>query len=232
MNFIKKIFENKVDDTVHRQFKRFSKGNFENRALVDIKVGSNVKVKTSFEYANDFARFMANTIKDKVKISGGVITTKDIKKDLDFEPTVKQFAGVKTYLIENEMSKDQIINLMDKFPDALFLFSLTTEYGTLKTKVKAPKAGKAGKGDEEPKADYCVFSTSDKNFVKEFAFDIKEPFKSLFIKHTFVVESLVVPEEYKNDLEKARMNARRKGKIIRNLTIDEKQEVKEMNFEA
>ena len=121
MNFIKKNFENKVDDTVHRQFKRFSKGNFENRALVDIKVGSNVKVKTSFEYANDFARFMANTIKDKVKISGGVITTKDIKKDLDFEPTVKQFAGVKTYLIENEMSKDQIINLMDKFPDAFIL---------------------------------------------------------------------------------------------------------------
>ena len=70
-------------------------------------------MKTSFEYANDFARFMANTIKDKVKISGGVITTKDIKKDLDFEPAVKQFAGVKTYLIENEMSKDQIINLMD-----------------------------------------------------------------------------------------------------------------------
>ena len=57
----------------------------------------------------------------------------------------------------------------------LYSYSLTTEYGTLKTKVKAPKAGKAGKGDEEPKADYCVFSTSDQNFVKEFAFDIKEP---------------------------------------------------------
>ena len=232
MNFIKKIFDNKVDETVHRQFKRFSKGNFENRALVDMKVGSNVKVKTSFEYANDFSRFLANTIKDKVKISGGIITTKDIKSELDFTPSVKQFAGVKTYLIENDMSKDQINNLMDKFPDALFLFSFTTEYGTLKTKVKAPKAGKGGKNDEEPKADYCVFSTSDKNFVKEFAFDIKEPFKSLFIKHTFIVDSLVVPEEYKNDLEKARQNARRKGKIIRNLTIDDNQSAKEINFEA
>ena len=48
MNFIKKLFEHKMDDSVHRQFKRFSKGTFENRALIDITLGSQTKIKTSF----------------------------------------------------------------------------------------------------------------------------------------------------------------------------------------
>ena len=121
---------------------------------------------------------------------------------------------------------------MDKFPEALFLLSFTTDYGSLKTKVKAPKAGKPGKADEEPKADYCVFSTSEKGFVDEFAFDVNKSFKKLFVKHTFVIESLVVPEEYKNDFEKARMYAKRKGKIIRILNIDGSEVVKEMEFVA
>jgi len=233
MNFMKKIFDGKIDDSVHRQFKRFSKGTFENRALVDITNSKNVKIKTSFEYANDFTRFLAETINDNVQVNGGIITTQDLRQEAGFEPTgIKQFAGVKTYLIESSLSKDQIISLMDKFPDALFLLSFSTEAGSLKIKVKSPKAGKPGKEDEEPKADYCTFSTDNKNILKEFAFDINNDFKKLFIKHTFVIDSLVVPDEFKNDLKKARINAQRKGKIIRIINVDGKEETREKDFLA
>ena len=38
MNFIKKIFENQVDEKVHSQFTRYGKGIFEYKALLDINV--------------------------------------------------------------------------------------------------------------------------------------------------------------------------------------------------
>ena len=232
MNFIRKIFQNKADELVHKNFKRFSKGIYENRALVEIDNGKkSLKIKTSFEFAEDFARFLANTIKDKTKISGGVITTKDIRPELNFSVEMKQFAGVKTFLLDNEMSKDELNNLFNKFPDALFLLSFSTDYGTLKSKVKSPKAAKPGK-DNEIKADFCTFTTDDLNFAKEFAFDVEENFKKLVIKHTFIINDFVIDEEDRNDPALARINAKRKGKIERYLDIDRKQVKKEINFTA
>ena len=232
MNFIKKLFENKVDVEVHKQFKRFSKGIYENRAIVELtKQKNSIKVKTSFEFSEDFARFLANTIKDKVKISGGIITTKDIRSELDFEVNMKQFAGVKTFLLDNEMSKDQLNNLFNKFPAALFLLSFSTDYGTLKSKVKGPKAAKPGK-DNEIKADFCTFTTNDLNFTKEFAFDVEDNFKNLKINHTFIINDFIIDEKDKNDPALARINAKRKGIIERYMNIDEKPVKKEINFIA
>jgi hypothetical protein len=176
---------------------------------------------------------LAGTIKDKTLVSGGIITKKDIRPELDFEVGMKQFAGVKTFLINNELSKEQLNNLFMKFPDALFLLSFSTDYGTLKTKVKSPKSAKPGKGDNEDiKADFCVFTTDDVNFVKEFAFDIDSNFKYLKIKHIFNITELVVDEKDKNDPAMARINAKRKGKLERYLDIDGKQVKKEINFSA
>ena len=233
MNFIKKLYENKLDETVHKQFKRFSKGTFENRALVYLNKSRNsVKIKTSFEFAEDFIRYLGNTIKDKTKVTGGIMTVKDIRNELDFEVQMKQFAGVKTFLIDNEMSKELLFNLFSKFPDALFLLSFSTEHGTLKCKVKSPKSGKPSKKDEEVKADFCIFTTDDLNLVKEFAFDVNGDFKTLFIKHTFVINDLVIDEKDRANPLLSRINAKRKGKIERFLNIDGKETKKEFNFVA
>ena len=230
MNFIKKIFENTVDAEVHKQFKRFSKGVYENKAIVELSKGrDSVKIKTSFEFAEDFARFLTNTIKDKVKISGGIITIKDIRPELNFEVQMKQFAGIKTFLLDNEMSKDELNTLFNKFPDALFLLSFSTDYGALKTKVKTPKAAKPGK-DKEIKANFCAFTTNNKEFAREFSFDIEDNFKTLKIKHTFIINDFLINEKDKNDPALARTNAKRKGIIERFLDIDGKQAKKEIDF--
>ncbi|MBI2672508.1 hypothetical protein HYX16_06250 [Candidatus Woesearchaeota archaeon] len=232
MNFIKKIFEGKTDNLVHKQFKRFGKGVYENRAVVEVKKSkSSVKVKTSFEFAEDFARFLANTVKDKAKVSGGIITKKDIRKELNFDVQMKQFAGVKTFLIDNEIDKDSLNNIFNKFSDALFLLSFATDYGTLKVKVKSPKAAKPGK-DNEVKADFCTFTAKDLNFIKEFAFDVNENFSELKINHTFTINELIVSDKDMDNPAMARENALRKGKIKRMLNIDGKIIEKEINFEA
>src|SRR3989344_6212322 len=230
MNYIKKIFDGKADNTVHKQFKRYGKGVYENKAVIEINKSKNsLKIKTSFEFAEDFARYLGNTITEKTKINGGIITTKDIRNEINFQVDMKQFAGVKTFLLNNELSKEELFNLFNKFPDALFLLSFSTDYGNLKTKVKSPKSAKPGKGDKDDiKADFCTFSTNDLNLTREIAFDVEQDFKKLKIKHTFIIEELIVDEKDKNDFVLARANAKRKGTIKRYLDIDEKLSEKEI----
>ena len=56
--FIKKIFENKIDDSVHKQFVRFGKGRYPGRAVIKItKQPDKIKIGTSFEMANDLIEF-------------------------------------------------------------------------------------------------------------------------------------------------------------------------------
>ena len=54
------------------------------------------------------------------------------------------------------------------------------------------------------------------------------------IKHDFIINEIVIPDELKNekDFAKIREMSRRKGKIIRNLNIDGKDVKKEIEFEA
>ena len=230
MNFIKNIFDDKVDDSIHRQFVRFGKGNFENKAITEVKIiGKGIKIKTSFEFANEFVRFLANTINGKSHLTGGIITSKDLKNQLGFEIShVKQFAGVKTFHIDTEVSKEELIKAMNDFPDALFCLSFSTEYGSLKTKVKSPKSAKPGKGNaDDVKADYCVFTAKDIKLKEEFAFDVQTDFKKFKAMHDFLINDIIVPKEYENDFTMVRVHAKRKGKIIRHLDIDGKKEIKE-----
>lgn len=234
MNFIKKLFENKIDENVHRQFERFSKGTFEDRALVEIdKTKKGIKLKTSFEFANEFVLFLTSKIKDTTHVSGVIITNnKEFKDKVKFEiADVSQFAGIKKFQIATDISKDDLLDALNKFPNALFLLTFNTEYGELTTKQKSPKSPKPGT-DKEAKADFCTFKTQDINFYKEFLFDYNKDFSKAKIKHTFIIEELVVPKEYANNPALARVKARRKGKIKRITDVDGTTFEKEIKFEV
>ena len=234
MNFIKKIFENKIDEKAHNQFTKFGPGTFENRAILDINITTKaIKIKTSSEFTNELVELLAHTIKEKVLVKGIIFASKNLTEESSIEfKEIKNAMGVKKHIVNSELTKEQILDLCEKFPYNPISFSFETEYGTLKIKEKAPKAPKAGKEDEKPKADYCVLTTKDKEILKDYAFDIQKPFKKVFIQHTIIVEEIIVPEEYKNDFAKARIMAKRKGKIIRIMTVDEKESQKEIDFTA
>ncbi len=234
MNFIKKIFEGKIDEKVHAQFTRFATGKFENRALLDIQVqAKKVKIKTSPEFTNELVIFLANSIEGKVQVKGIIFSTNDLSKESNIEfKNIKNAMGVKKHIVNQELSKEQILELYDKFPYASLSLSFETEYGKLKVKEKAPKAGKAGKKDALPKADYCTFMTKDKSIIEDFAFDIKEPFKKAKIIHTYEISDIEIPQDCGNNFAKARLMAIRKGKIIRKLNIDGKEVIREKEFKA
>ncbi len=232
MNFIKKIFDGNVDERVHLQFQKFSKGKFRNRALIEVKkTGKGYSIKTSAEFANGLVRTVAEKLgKESSRVTGAIVSTQDLAGELEFKEK-KQFQGVKRYLIDKEMTGIEIIDLLDKFPKNFF--ALTFEVGDikLKTKPKAPKAGKPRKEkDGVPKADFCNLKTSDKNIASSFVFECGD-FKDARINHVFFIEELILPEG-EEDFAKMREMAKRKGRVVRTSVIDGVEMKKEKEFVA
>ncbi|OYT36670.1 hypothetical protein B6U91_00725 [Candidatus Pacearchaeota archaeon ex4484_71] len=234
MNFIKSVIDKKENKFAHIQFQKFSKGEFKNRALIRAKKSKEkYTIYTSAEFANDLVLTMAEKLgKSRTKVVGAIVSTSDLKDDIEFKE-IKQFQGVKRYLIDKEMSGGEISSLLEKFPKTFFALSFEVEGEKLKIKPKAPKSGKPGKGDSAPKADFCKLITFDKNIGGEFVFE-KDDFKDAEIEHTFVIEKIEIPEHLKNsdDFAKIREESLRKGRIIRKAKIDGEIETKDYEFEA
>jgi hypothetical protein len=233
MNFIKKIFDGKVDETVHLQFQKYSRGEFRDRALVRVKTsGKKYTIYTSAEFANELVRINAEKLgEERTMVTGAIVSTNDLTTELDFKDK-KQFQGVKRYLIEKEMSGEEIISLLEKFPKTFFALSFEAGEDKLKIKPKAPKSSKSKKG-EAPKPDFCKLVTKDKNIAKSFVFEDSD-FKEANINHTFIIEEVIIPEELKQekDFSKVRDRAKKKGRIIRNIVIDEQVFNEEKEFTA
>jgi len=233
MNFIKKIVDKKIDELVHAQFQKFSRGIFKDRAVLKVKKSKGkYTINSSSEFANELVFIMAQKLGNKkTLVSGAVVSTSNLKEKIDFKE-IKQFQGVKRYLIEKEMSGDELVKLILEFPKTFFGLSFQIdEENSLKVKPKAPKSGKPGKGDEEPKADFCKLITNDSELGKSFVFE-KNDFKTAEIKHEFVIEEIILPQTEEKDFAKIREMAKRKGKIMRYANIDGLKSIKEYEFTA
>ncbi len=231
MNFIQKIFLNKSDEYVHLQFQKFSRGEFKNRALITAKkTGNKYTISTTSEFANELVREMAKKLgNDKTKVTGAIVSTSDLKSELNFKE-IKQFQGVKRYLIEEDFSGEEIISLLDKFPKAFFALSLETGNSKLKIKPKAPKAPKPKKNEEKLRPNFCKIITEDRMFAEDFIFE-QSDFKKAEIIHSFLIKEIIPPKGEK-DFAKIRELAKRKGTIIRDAEIDGKKTVQKKEFEV
>lgn len=231
-NTIHKIFTGAVDEEVHSEFNKFSRGVFENRYLLEgKKQPEKWAVKASAEFANYFVRRGLEGASGKIKMTGAIISTLDLKKDIDFEiADTKGYMGIKQNLINSEIEPKKIITLMNKYPKVFFALSFSSPGFELKVKAKAPKSGKPGSkgGEEEPKADFCSLKTTDKAIIEDLFFDGSQ-FKEIAIKHTLEIKDIEVPKNEKDPV-KMRENAKRKGIIKRIVTLDGKRDIKEKPF--
>jgi len=235
MNFIKKVQEKNFDEEVHLQFQKFSKGEFRNKALIDARNSNgNYTIKTSSEFANGLVRILAERLgNNKTMITGSIIGTNDLKGILDFKK-ISQFQGVKNYSIEKEMSGNEIIHLLNKFPKNFFALSFSVGEDVLKIKPKTPKSGKpSNKGEDAPKVDFCTLKTKDKKLAESFIFENPE-FKEAKISHDFLIERIEIPEELKNseDFSLIREKSKRVGRLLRKADIDGKKTAKEFELRA
>jgi len=229
MNFIKKVVDGKIDDGVHQQFQKFSKGEFRNRAVIAAKQSKGkFTIFTSAEFANGFVKTVAEKLDSATtNVTGAIVSTGEL--EIEYKEK-KQFQGVKRYLIDREMSGSEILQLLDKHPKAFFALSFEVGDTKLKIKPKAPKSGKPGsKSEEAPKPNFCKLITTDNSLGSSFVFE-KPDFGEAKINHTFMINQLIMPKG-ETDYLKIRELAKRKGKIIRKAVIDGQETSKEIDFE-
>jgi len=214
--FIKSIFESGDLENAHKYFLRFGKGTYRRRFLMSFNKSKKVRVKASFELANDFVNFVKEN-KD-VGFSGKVLM-----KEAVAGKTGRKKAGSFVY----EISESSI----NEFGNAYFyLLDVNDEEIVLKIKKSIPKPGKnEGKIDHN----FCVLTLDNKYFDKlkeEFFWDVPEG-KKVSVEHEVVITDIVMPEN-EEDPKKIRELAKRKGKLIRKINVDGKEIVKEIDLEV
>lgn len=231
--FTHKIVEGKCDQLVHLQFLKYSKGLYEQKALVQgKKTKDGWNIGTSAEYANELVRAVAEEVgTDKTSVTGKIITTRDLSKELP-SATMSQFAGVKRYDLAQDLSGKEIITLCDQLPNAFFGLSFKSKQTELKIKPKAPKSGKPSSGDDEevPKADFCKIKTTNKTLAESLLVGA-ETAKEFSIQHKYNITE-IIPPKGETDPAKMRELAIRKGTLTRMVTIDGKTTQKDYPFSA
>jgi len=229
---IKKIFDGDFDEEVHIELLKFGKGEFNSKYLIDAKKQKDKYIiKTGAEFANQLVKMGAEKAHGKIKVTGVIVST--LHMDIPFSNGIKQFMGIKQYKVDSEVESSQILDAMKKFPRAFFALSFVLPDYELKIKAKAPKSAKPStKGEKEQKAEFCSLKTTDQKVVKEIFFGLPD-FKEASIRHTLKIDQIVYPKDFtKMKPEEVREQSKRKGVIIRNITIDGKDETKEAPFEA
>ncbi len=207
--FIKKVWQGKGEEA-HQYFVRFSKGKFENRALLVLQKTTKIKLKGSFEWANDFATIASELA--SLNFSGTIISKQELPEIAEFLKKKKE--GIVQYEVLG-VSSEKIKQIRSR-AYCLLLNAESPEL-TLKTKKKLPKPGKSGEGKVDD--GFCIIEADLKywNQIKE-AFMLAEC-KKAKIAHTILIDSIILPEGEK-DFAKIRELAKRKGKIIRKIEVD------------
>jgi hypothetical protein len=225
--FIKKIWENKQDDSVHKQFVRFSKGTYAQRAVINArKTPQSLKISSTFELANDFVDFVSS-LAASLKVSGLVLS----KEKLELENERKK-SGIYEYEIEKTINSQELKKILEKC--YFCLVDCEAQGILLKIKRRLPRPGKGP--DAKVNDKFCSLELANQyetQFNKEFLFDIPT-YKKVKIGHTYEITEIVMPKELakEKNFEKLRILAKRKGKIIRKTIVDGKENVKEKEFEA
>ncbi len=230
--FIKKIWDGKAEEA-HAYFTRFSKGTFENRALINLQKISKIKLKGGFEWTNDFVSLVCEI--GGGKVSGMVLSKEDLSgimsKNLIKGNSVEKRGGLffQNNLDEQEISGEKLRELIEEAYATML--DIEGEGFILKIKKKLPKPGnnKEGKVDDK----FCVLEADLKYWqIVSKGFMLPECRKAK-VSHTFEITEIITPDAGgEKDFAKIREMAKRKGKIIRKIIADgqEREEVRE--FEA
>lgn len=213
---MKKIIIGKVDEDSKRYFLRFGKGDYKKRFLISFTKGSKVKIRASFEFANDFVNFVKEN-KD-VKFSGKILSRDKVPNKIG-----RKKAGSFVY----EISESSI----EEFENVYF-YLLNANEGDIVLKIKK-SLPKPGKSEDKIDDKFCSLDLDLKYWAKAkeaFFWDAPEC-KKAKIEHDIIINSVEIPENVDSP-EKIRELAVRKGKIIRKIDCDGKEGEKEYSLVA
>lgn len=239
MHFLSKILRGTIDESVHRAFLRYGKGEYTGPAAqVAITRAGKVKVRSTYLYQDLIASVFLKLVPiDTISISGIVLGYTELDEELsalgmDAEPFKKK---PRTQLfqskIRGEYSVKKATSLYDDIGENAYIFcNLTTNLAWMhKSKNKIPSAQK-----EAPIEERIKFSSTNipagtefvtnllQELTPDFLNDIPSKFTSLLIENTYQIQDLVFPpEKSKLTSKEIRLKTKRSGILHRKLIVDD-----------
>ena len=216
-SFLKRVLLKKSDPEAKKYFVRFGKGRYNRRFLISFdKTAEKIKIRASFELANDIVKFLDELIKN-AQFSGKILMKNKVPGKEG-----KKKAGVFVYEINEETIKE--------YENAYYyLLDLNNNEAVLKIKKSLPKPGK-----DERKIDdkFCSLDIDIKYWreVKDYFFWDAPECKKAVIEHDIIIIDIEMPKDEKDPV-KIREQAKRIGKTVRRIEIDKKETLKEYDLE-
>ncbi|MBD3387576.1 MAG: hypothetical protein GF416_01000 [Candidatus Altiarchaeales archaeon] len=217
MHYIRELFRGEAKEWVHDLFTRYGRGEYVG-PVCEVEVKKSVKFKGSVEYCNIFGLLAASSGGD-YEVSGSLFAKQDFRdvlKELfiDFDDKSKVKKSYFVADMKDTIPGEVLVQLYEKLPYATILLSLKGS-GKIKCKKKPPKPGK------EKAVDFCsgqLDLSVLERLREEVFFDVSGGFKEAKVENTFVIDELVIPEGV--SAAEARLQAKRKGKVRRKVTVD------------
>ena len=228
MHYVKQMFQGKPEEWVHLFFTKYGRGQFDG-PYIEADVGKDVKFKASVEYSTVLGGLVASGGGD-FAVEGAIYAKKDFRDDLsaigvEFDDKSKVKKSYFVAELSGDFPSAVLVDIYSKVPHATVLLNFSGTGGKFKCKKKPPKPG----GDKVN--DFCqgTMSLSALPKLKEEVFFDVGDFKKACVDNKFQIESLVIPPGMSP--ADARLNAKRKGKVLRTVTVDGKQKKSEVPFE-
>lgn len=184
--------------------------------MISFNRGKKIKIRGSFEWANDFVKFIKEN--KEVKFSGTILS----REKLPGKDGKKKSGSFAYEVVESGL---------EGFEDAhWYLLNVNDDDIILKIKKKLPKPGKSERKIDDK---FCSMDLDLKYWdkIKEvFFWDVPDCKKAL-IEHDLLITDIVLPVEVEDPVE-IRKLAKRKGTIKRRIIIEEKESVEEKKLEV
>lgn len=224
-NFIKKIKENKVDGEVHKKFVRFGLGTYEREAFTIALTAKKINLKAGFEYVDVLLKFLADLLTENVELSGAIVTSNKGVVDILKEYGVTFDSRGKKYTIKSSMTAVKFKEFLYKLDGMIALLVIKSGEYKVGLKKSPPKPGKLVEDFMKVQLPLSDLGKIIDEFIWE-----ADQFKKAEVRHTVTVEDIKVPKEFEHDHALARVNAIRKGKILRVINIDGTEKKSEFEF--
>ena len=235
-HFITRIIQNDVDELTHLIFSRYGRGTFPGPAL-QLKTQKNkITINASFLYEDFIGAFLAYFLPsgEQFKLTGNIFSYRDLSSALSSiisSVSMKKSKNLYKATLQLELPSEKIKKLYSLLGGKCYiLVSIKPVQGTLPKLQIKKSIPKLTDQIVELKTDFCKATLPNneeilKVFIEEalpdFQEKIKMSFKSLDLKNQLVVTDIILPENWRSmPSREVRLKSKRKGKIVRTLTVD------------
>ncbi|MBT3407575.1 hypothetical protein HOK68_02875 [Candidatus Woesearchaeota archaeon] len=232
MSLLKDIESKNISKLTHKFFTRFGKGTFEKEICKITNSKKEIKFNTGYEYSAFLIEFISNNLNEDCEIDGKFISLDNNEdvflkfNELEIIKSNKQFTKVE---FKGKFSSERFKDFVQAIIlNGIILINLKSQNINLKMKRAIPKPGKLMEN-------FCSLKlnlTFSNKLKEEFFPEAPDVFKKGTCQHFYIIESIDIPDEYKNDFALAKIHAKRIGQIKRITNFDGIEKESKIKFNA